>query len=196
MRRGAGIGSLYHVQNVQMTGDGAISAGGLQLSLHRPTHVNRVRVSFVYERINQTNTSNNQSLSCTVSIGIYTPIHSEAVAWSPTRILNLYQTTRITLRPRGRIWGHYSADDSVVIITVKGLDTDFKIIALVEAWVSYGPPSAPGVTYSTAQARLLPQLAPHNGMIEIDNPIRRQAQSADSVNSDNNSAIGSEMSLV
>lgn len=196
MRRAPGSGSLYHVTNVKMTDDGGVSAGGLSFSLHRPTHVNRVRVTFTYERTSETAPTNNQSLTCTVSIGLYTPIHAEAVAWSPTHILNLYQKTIINIRPRGSIWGHYGKDDKVIILTVRGRDVDFTILAIVEAWVSYGPPDQPGVTLSTAHARLLPELAPLHNHVEILSNNGRDGQTAGSVNGENISEIGSEMSLV
>lgn len=151
---------MYHVAVVTMTEDGKISADGLNFPNNRPTKVTHIRGTFCYERLNTKNAANQQLLTASVSIGLYTPIHPEAIAWSRTTLLNLYGKTILSLRaPRGTDWGHYSPNDTVCIISVDGADADFRIMMCLEAWALYGPPTHPGKK-SRVEAGDLPELTP------------------------------------
>lgn len=147
---------MYHAAVVSMTNDGKISANGLNLLNDRPTKITHLRLTFMYERTASKNTSNNQALAVAVSAGLYTPIHPEAIAWSRTAIVSLYSKAVMNIRaPRGTDWGHYSLNDTVCIISVDGMDDDFRLLCNCEAWVLYGPPTHPGVKVGD-----LPELTP------------------------------------
>lgn len=144
---------MYHVTTATMTDDGKFSAKGLGFEGDRPCKVVRCRLSLTYSPNNGTTPGQ----SCSMSAGLFSPIHSEAMTWSRTHLVNTFTKTNIVLRsPPGQDWGHYDADDAVVIVTLRGRDENYAVWAVLEAWVAYGPPTKP--VASRLQANLLPDV--------------------------------------
>lgn len=138
-RRG-GSNTIYHVAVVQASADAKVSAGGLNFWGDRPVLVRRARVSFAHQGAP---TTGGTIPATSVSFGIYSPIHAEAVSWSRTRLLTALPVAISLRTPKGQDHGHYLGSDAVIICTIKGIEAGYKILIEAEVWVTYGPPTAP-----------------------------------------------------
>lgn len=126
-RRGAAR-PLIHTTSVigNVATDFKVTAEGLGLLENRPTKVVRMSVTMCADK---------PSINC--SIGLYSPIHAEAVVWSRSFIISTNPRVITVRSPRSTDWGHYNAKDTVLIASLAGENTaTFR--ATITAWVLYG----------------------------------------------------------
>lgn len=116
---------MIHTTGAKFSADFKFSASGLGLLNDRPTKVQRVTLQFVCD-----------SGSATISVGIYSPIHSEAVSWSRAILVGTLPRSLTVRAPKNTDWGHYAPDDIVVIGTFAG--TAKEVRCQCTAHVSYG----------------------------------------------------------
>lgn len=141
-RRGRGNRSsvIYYTTTAKATSDASFTAEGFGLSQDRPLLIRKAKITAAYQR-----PATSAIDACVMSLGLYTPIHSEAVAWTKTRMVDAFNKTTLQIRPPpGTDHGHYQKGDTILVMSIRGLaGTEASLLLQAEIWVEYGPPANP-----------------------------------------------------